>query len=114
MVVVKEVKSYESNQGKEFFGLIVQSGAIPVRSKDSGRIYLTAKTAFVPTTFDELMCESLIGTEFPGTIKQISCEDYDFTIKETGEVVTMNHRWEYVDDSLEIIEKQVVEKTSVF
>lgn len=114
MVVVKEVKSYESAQGKEFFGLIVQSGAIPVRSKDTGRIYLTAKTAFVPTTFDELMCNSLIGSEFPGTIKQVECKEYDFTIKETGEVVIMNHRWEYVDDSLEIIEKQVVKQASVF
>ena len=49
MVVVKVVKSYRSNQGKEFYGLIVQSGAIPLKSKDTGRIYLTAKTTFVPT-----------------------------------------------------------------
>ena len=113
MVVVKEVKSYRGNQGKEFYGLIVQSGAIPVKSKDTGRIYLTAKTAFVPTTFDADMCKTLIGTEFPGTIKKVPCDDYEYTIKQTGEIVTMNHKWEYVDDSFEIVEKQVVSKVSL-
>jgi len=62
MVTVKEIKKAESSKGEKFCGLIVESGAIPVRSKKTGRVYFTAKTAFVATTFDEETAESLIGT----------------------------------------------------
>ena len=114
MVTVKEVKQTENSQGEEFYGLILQSGAMPVRSKTSGRLYFTAKTAFVPTTFDEETANSLIGTQFEGTIRKVPTEEpYEYTIEETGEIVQLNHRWEYVDPSLEM-EEQVVKKAEVF
>lgn len=113
MVTVKEIRKAENSKGEEFYGLIVQSGAMPVRSKETGRIYFTAKTAFVSTTFDEQTASSLIGQEFEGTVRKVPTEPYDYTIKETGEVVQLNHRWEYVDPSLEM-EEQVVKETSVY
>lgn len=114
MVTVKDVKTVENNQGEEFFGLIVESGAMPVKSKATGRLYFTAKTAFVPCTFDEDTANSLIGTQFDGEIMKVPTEPYDYTIEETGEVITMNHRWEYSDPALDLVEEQVVEKTAVF
>lgn len=114
MVTIKEVKKVENNLGEEFFGLIVQSGAMPVKSKSTGKIYLTAKTAFLPTTFDEETASSLVGSQLDGTVKKVISDPYDYTIEETGEVIQMTYRWEYVDETLEIIEKQVVQEASVF
>lgn len=112
MVTVKEIKRAENSKGEAFYGLIVQSGAVPVKSKKSGRVYFTAKTAFVATTFDEKTASSLIGVEFEGTIRKVVTEPYEYTIEETGEVIEMSHRWEFVDPALEM-EEQLVEENTV-
>ena len=112
MVTVKEIKKVENSNGEEFYGLIVQSGAMTVKSKSTGRVYFTAKTAFVATTFDEQTASSLIGEEFDGTIKKVETDPYQYTIEETGEIISLSHRWEYVDPVLEL-EEQVVEETAV-
>ncbi len=112
MVTVKEIKKAENSKGEEFFGLIVQSGAMSVKSKKTGRVYFTAKTAFVSTTFDEKTASSLIGMEFEGTIRKVQTDPYEYTIKDTGEIIEMSHRWEYVDPALEL-EEQMVEETAV-
>ncbi|MFH4969318.1 hypothetical protein V8G61_14025 [Gaetbulibacter sp. M240] len=113
MVTVKEIKKAENSKGEEFYGLIVQSGAVPVKSKRSGRVYITAKTAFVATTFDEETASSLIGSEFEGTIRKVETDPYEYTIEETGEIITLSHRYEYVDPALDM-EEQVVEEISVY
>ncbi|MDB9754717.1 hypothetical protein OAB20_00325 [Winogradskyella sp.] len=112
MVTVKDIKKAENSKGEEFYGLIVQSGAMAVKSKSTGRVYFTAKTAFVATTFDENTALSLLGVEFEGTIKKVETEPYEYTIEETGEVIELSHRWEFVDPSLEM-EAQVVRETLV-
>ncbi len=108
MVTVKEIKTAENSQGEKFYGLIVQSGAVPVKSKRTGRVYFTAKTAFVATTFDEETATSLIGTQFEGTIRKIPTDPYEYTIEETGEVIELAHRWEYFDPALDL-EEQIVD-----
>lgn len=112
MVTVKEIKRAENSQGEEFFGLIVQSGAMPVKSKRTGRVYFTAKTAFVPCTFDEKTASSMVGMELEGSIRKVPTEPYEYTIEETGEIITLTHRWEYYDPALEM-EEQVVEEEAV-
>ncbi len=112
MVTVKEIKKAKNSQDEKFYGLIVQSGAVAVKSKKTGRIYLTAKTAFVATTFDEQTATSMIGMEFEGTIKKVVTDPYEYTIEETGEVIMLSHRWEYSDPALEM-EEQVVEEEAV-
>jgi len=112
MVTVKEIKKAENSNGEEFYGLIVQSGAMPVKSQQTGRIYFTAKTAFVATTFDESTASSLIGAEFEGIIKKVPTAPYEYTIEETGEILTLTHSWEYIDPALEM-EEQVVEEATV-
>ena len=112
MVTVKEIKRAKNSSGEEFYGLIVQSGAMAVKSKKSGRLYFTAKTAFVATTFDEETASSLIGVEFEGTIKKIQTDPYEYIIEETGEIIEMTHRWELVDPALEM-EEQIVEEERV-
>jgi len=112
MVTVKEIKKAENSQGEEFYGLMVQSGAVPVKSKQTGRVYFTAKKAFVATTFDEETASSMVGMELEGSIRKVICDPYEYTIEETGEVLTLTHRWEYYDPALEL-EEQVVEETAV-
>lgn len=112
MVTVKEIKKAKNSKGEEFIGLIVQSGAIAVKSQKTGRLYITAKTAFVATTLDEESASSLIGTEFEGTVRKVATDPYEYVIQETGEVIELSHRWEYFDPALEM-EEQVVEETLV-
>jgi hypothetical protein len=112
MVTVKEIKRAENSKGEEFFMLVVQSGAMTVKSKKTGRAYFTAKTAFVSTTFDEQTAASLIGMEFEGTIRKVETLPYEYTIEATGEIIELSHRWEYVDPALEM-QEQLVEEAAV-
>lgn len=112
MVTVKEVKRAENAMGEEFYGLILQSGAMAVKSNATGRVYLTAKTAFVATTFDEQTAQSMIGQEFEGSIRKVTTDPYEYVIEETGEVIELSHRWEYFDPALDL-EEQVVEDVLV-
>ncbi len=92
--IVKYVKRTNS-LGEEFLALILQGGLELVKSKETGRYYATAKSASITSTFTEEVCKALIGQEIPGSIQKIECEPYEYTIKETGEVVELSHRWEY-------------------
>ncbi|UAM96913.1 hypothetical protein K8354_11320 [Polaribacter litorisediminis] len=84
-----------------------------VKSKQSGKVYFTAKTVFVSGTFDEQTTLSLVGAEFEGTVKKVNTEPYEYTIEETGELIEMNHRWEYVKLALER-EVQIVAEKSIY
>jgi len=95
MVTVVNYKPAINADGQEFFMLIVQGGVESVLSKESGRFYLTAKKASVSSTFDERTCESLIGTKMPGGVEKVEVEPYSYVVQETGEEITLNHRYQY-------------------
>jgi hypothetical protein len=86
-------------KNEEFYVLMVQGGLQVVKSQESGRTYLTMKQASVSCTFDENTCKSLIGEEIPGSIVKVETEPYEYAIPETGEIITLTHRWEYVRES---------------
>ncbi len=108
MVKVIDFKSRTNESGQEFFALIVQGGAEPIRSAKTGKLYFSAKTASVPSTFDEETCQSLIGCSFEGSVRKVACDPYNYTIGETGEVIELSHCYEYVNEELTIIEDQMV------
>ncbi|MEO7049279.1 MAG: hypothetical protein ABI091_28505 [Ferruginibacter sp.] len=106
MVKVISVKKSESKKdGKEFFSLKVQGGVEAVQSQETGRMYLTIRTCFVSTTFDEQTATSLIGSELPGTVKRVSSEPYEYTVPSTGEIITLSHSFEYVPEQAPTIEQ---------
>ena len=113
MVTVKEFLQRESKDGEKFFVLVLQGGVTPVKSKVTGRMYFTSKTATVSSTFDEKTCQSIVGAQFPGRIVKVESEPYEFTIQETGEVVNLTHRWEYQDDVEEEITEKVISDSLV-
>lgn len=101
MVRIINFKTRQREDGTEFFLLEVQGGIEMVKSKTTDQFYATAKKATVTTTFDEDTCRGLIGSEFPGKISKITTEPYQYTIKESGEVVTLEHRYIYLPEDVE-------------
>jgi len=98
MVRVIKLKKSTSNEGKNFISLKVQGGIEAIQSQSTGRMYLTARSAYVSTTFDEATAEALIGTSLPGTVKRVASDPYEYTIKDSGEVVTLSHKFEYMPE----------------
>ncbi len=111
MVRITNYQRRTTEQGKEFFTLELQGGIEIVKSQETGKSYMTARKAIMSCTFDELTCQSLIGTELPGAVKKVQCEEYSYTIRETGEVITLSHRYEYTDTEEPVVTKDVGKTT---
>lgn len=109
MVTIVDYKQSETSDGKKFYALIVQGGVEMVLNEQTGRYYLTSRTASVSSTFSEEQCKGLIGTKLPGKVSKIESEEYSFTVPETGEILTLHHRWAYTPDDASV-EEVVFEK----
>lgn len=88
----------EKEDGTPFFTLELQGGVEMVKSLETGQFYATAKKANVTSTFDEVTCKALIGSEMPGKIVKKVVEPYSYVVKETGEELVLNHRWVFVPE----------------
>lgn len=66
-----------------------------VQSQATSNYYATAKRTFIPTTFDEAMCLSILGEKRKGTILKEECDPYEYIVKETGETLILSHKWIY-------------------
>ena len=110
MVRIISYKKRQREDGTDFYLLEVQGGIEMVLSKTSGQYYATAKKATVSTTFDEETCKGLIGTQMPGKISKIKTEPYAYTIRETGEVVTLEHRYIYLPEGVESDEEKLAKQ----
>jgi hypothetical protein len=106
MVTVISYDQRQSEEGKEFYTLTIQGGIEVVQSQN-GKLYMTARKMSIPATFDKQGCEMVLGKELPGEIKKVDCESYKYTNKETGEIITLSHSYEYVAE-----EKQKEELSS--
>ena len=115
MVQIVDYAKRQNAEGEEFFALILQGSLEMVKSKESGNYYATAKRASVTSTFTEEVCKKLLGTEIPGSIKRVPSEPYEYAIPDTGEVITLEHRWVYLQEGEtvdEVVrEEEVVEAT---
>lgn len=89
-----------NSEGEEFYALILQDGLQLVKSQETGRYYATAKKTSITSTFDEEVAKSMIGSEIPGSIHKVSCEPYSYTVEDTGEVLTLDFRWEYFPEGV--------------
>lgn len=98
MVRIINYKKRTTDEGRTFFVLEISGGIEMVQSQTTNQFYATVKKAFVPSTFDEETCISLMGSQIEGTIEKVTCEPYQYTIKETGEIITLNYRYSYVKE----------------
>ncbi|MDR7208414.1 hypothetical protein [Flavobacterium piscis] len=112
MVRIIGYKKRETEEGKEFFVLEIQGGVSMEKSKTTGKFYVTANKATISSTFDEATCNALIGTELEGRVEKVASDPYEYTIRETGEVITLSHRFEYVEEENAVASKVEMSKTS--
>lgn len=98
-VHIVDYKERQNANGEAFFALIVEGDIEMVQSQETGRFYATARRASMASTFNEDTCQRLIGKSLPGSIQKVDCDAYEYTIPETGEVITLSHRYEFVPES---------------
>ncbi len=112
MVRIINYKERIKEDGESFFVLELQGGIEMVQSQTTGNFYATAKRAFIPSTFDEQTCSALIGTEMQGQIIKEECEPFEYVVKETGEEITLHHKWVYVPDQAPVTGQEVTPKAT--
>ncbi|AZB24808.1 hypothetical protein EG339_09475 [Chryseobacterium bernardetii] len=95
MVTIINYKQRQKEDGTAFYVLEVQGGIEMVMSQTTNQFYATSKKASISSTFDELTCQALIGTQMQGSIVKQECEPYEYTVKDTGEVIVLHHRFVY-------------------
>ena len=100
MVRIVNYNERKSEDGSAFFTLVIQGGMEFIKSKETDNFYATARKTSITSTFDEDTCKALIGTEIPGIIVKQDCAEYEYTIKETNEVITLSHKYTYMPDVL--------------
>ena len=108
MVTVVEYAERQRKDGTLFYALILQGGLSLVQSKNTGNFYATVKKCSIPSTFDEETAKAMVGEQVPGSVQKKQCEAYEWTNKETGEVIELSHRWVYVPEG-ETIEEAIFE-----
>jgi hypothetical protein len=94
-VNVIDVVSRQDVAGKTFFALILMGGMEFVQSRKTGSWYATSCKSSITTTFPEQFCKGLIGKTIPGEIQRMEVDPYEYTVEETGEVVTLTHKYRY-------------------
>lgn len=97
-----------SNANGEIFNALILEGDIEMIKSESGNYYATARRASITSTFTKERCEKLLGTTMPGKIEKVTCPEYEYTLPETGEVVSLTHRYEYLP--VENLEDEVFER----
>ena len=98
MVTIVDYKQRENEDGESFFVLVIQGGLEMVKSQESNRYYATARKTNVPSTFNEITCKGLVGSQMPGKIQKVETDPYEYTVEETGEILELNFRYEYVPE----------------
>lgn len=110
MVRIISYKTRQKEDGTNFYLLELQGGIEMVLSKATGQYYATAKKATVSTTFDEETCKDLIGSEMTGMIVKVTTEPYQYTIKESGETISLEHKYIYLPDGVESSEEKLAKQ----
>lgn len=109
MVAVTAYQERSSTEGNTYFSLELQSDELEfVVSQNTGRYYATVRKCWISSTFNEAICKMMIGKTMPGIIHKVACEPYEFTIPETGEVISRQHRYEYAPFESSTMEKAVM------
>ncbi|AZJ36876.1 hypothetical protein [Tenacibaculum singaporense] len=114
MVQIVGCRECSKEDGSKFYLLELQGGIEMVVSKTTGQFYATAKKAMITSTFDEVTCKALIGTQMKGSIVKQEVAPYEYVIKETGEEIILTHKWVYTPDEAPNVKKLFKADHSVF
>lgn len=103
MVKVNSFAKRNTLDGRTFIALELVGGLEMVQSATTGKFYATVRKCSIPATFDEDVATALVGTTMPGDIVRIQSDPYEYTIKATGEVVTLQHTFGYQPPTGELV-----------
>ncbi len=101
MVTITNYHVRKNNEGETFISLELQGDIEMIQSASTGNFYASAKRCSMSSTFSEDVAKTLIGKQLPGRIDRVECEPYDFTVKQTGEVISLTHTYVYSPDEKE-------------
>lgn len=98
MVTISNYHLRQTQEGKSFVSLELTGELEMIQSSTTGRFYATAKRCTISSTFAEDIAKTLVGKQIPGRIERVQCEVYEYTNRETGEVITLTHTYVYVPE----------------
>lgn len=98
MVTINNFAPRKREDGSLFYVLELTSGVELIKSATTGQFYATAKKCTIPSTLSESACLAMRGSSLPGSIQKVSCEPYDYIHKQTGEIMMLDYRFEYVPE----------------
>jgi hypothetical protein len=106
MVLITGYMIREGKDGKSFIALELQGELEMVQSVDSGRFYATARRCSITSTFTEDVAKTLIGKTLSGRIARVQTDPYEYTVKETGEVINLAHSFQYLPDETPVAQRE--------
>lgn len=95
MVTVTNYTVRKTKDERTFITLELTGGVELVQSQETGNFYATVRKCSIPSTFDEDVAKSIIGSKMEGEIVRVEAEAYDFVNPNTGEVMTLAYSWAY-------------------
>jgi hypothetical protein len=104
MVTVTNFVPRTRKDGTTFIALEISGGLEIIQSSNTGKFYASVKKTTIPSTFDENIAKSLIGSQIPGNVVRVQVEQYDYVNKRTGEIMKLQHSYSYQPEgSMELI-----------
>ncbi|RIJ45506.1 hypothetical protein D1614_22830 [Maribellus luteus] len=97
MVTIVDCVKRTSHEGNDFIALIVQD-ELQIVTSNSGNVYVAARKASIPSTLEFDEAKMMIGKELPGCIQKVEVPPFEH-VNSDGEIVHLNHRWQYVPES---------------
>jgi hypothetical protein len=110
MVTISNYLVRQNKEGKSFIALELTGDIEMIQSANTGRFYATAKRCTVSSIFPVEIAKNLIGKQLQGGIHRVQCDPYDFTVKETGEVLSLTHTYVYAPDEKQQTDKETPSK----
>ena len=108
MVTIVAFEKRKNQKDQDFNVLIIQGGVEAVTSKQSGKPYLTARKTSIPCTFDDEFAKNMVGSELPGEIQRIECEEYTYEIPGTKDKIKLSHTYVYSPEPVTLEEKDLI------
>lgn len=100
MVTVINFKKRKNAKDEEFHTLELQGEVELLRAVNTGKFYAHARKASITSTLNEATCKALIGTKFPGLIKKVDSEAYNYTVPGTKDTIVLNHQYQYIAEDV--------------
>ncbi len=95
MVSVTGYNVRQNKSGEDFIALELTGSLEIVQSQNTGKFYATVRKCSIPSTFDESIAKMMVGSQLAGDVVRVASEPYEYTIKRTGEVVTLGYTYAY-------------------